>query len=246
MQLEVYQTDGEVYEAAAACVAAALVSAAAAGRASLAVPGGRAGRAMLVALAARADVPWDRVEVFFTDEICPPAAESHRSLHVAQETLLSPRGIPAGRVHAIDVDGGSPAAAAAAYEVELVRLLGAPPVLDVVLVELGGAGEVAGIVPESEAATAAGAATVTPAALAGGEPRADRVTLTAGVLAAARQVVMTVTGAGKGALLAATLREPQDPRRRPAQAILPSPRVAWFVDRAAAEPLLQGARPADQ
>jgi 6-phosphogluconolactonase len=245
MRLEVYQTDGEVYEAAAALAAGQLVAAAQAGLASLAVPGGRGGRALLVALAARADVPWRRVEVFFTDETCPPAADGHRSLHVARESLLSPRGVPPQRVHPIDVDSGG-AAAAVAYEAELARVLGTPPVLDVILLELGAEGEVAGIAPESAAATAAGAVAVTPAALTRVEPRADRVTLTAGVLATARQVVVTVTGAGKGAVLAAALREPLDLRRRPAQAVLPSARAAWFVDRAAAEPLLRDARPADQ
>jgi 6-phosphogluconolactonase/glucosamine-6-phosphate isomerase/deaminase len=176
----------------------------------------------------------------------PPASVSHRTLHVASESLLSPRGVAAERVHAIDVAGGAPEAVAAAYEAELVRVLGAPPVLDVVLLELGGAGEVAAIVPESDAAVTARAVAVTPGSAIRAEPQADRITLTAVAVAAARHVVVTVTGAGRGAVLAAALREPPDPRRRPAQAVLPSERATWFVDRAAAEPLLRDARPADQ
>src|SRR5262249_21490926 len=58
MQLEVYQTDVEVYEAAAALAAERLTAAAAAGRATVAVPGGRGGRAVMLALAARGDLPW--------------------------------------------------------------------------------------------------------------------------------------------------------------------------------------------
>ena len=246
MRLEVYQTDGEVYEAAAACVAERLVAAARDGRASIAVSGGRGGHALLVALAARSEIPWGAVDVFCAEEVCPPAGATHRTLYIAHESLLSPRAVAAERVHPIDVEGGEPGAVATAYEADLVRVLGVPPVLDVVLVELGPAGEVAGVMPESDAATSARAVAVTPAALVGTEPRADRITLTATALAAARHVVVTVTGSGRGAVLAAALREPPDPRRRPAQAVLPSARATWFVDRAAAEPLLRDARPADQ
>ena len=241
-----YQTDGEVYEAAAAYAAERLVEAARDGVVSVAVSGGRAGRALLGALALLPEIPWHAVDVFFTEELCPPTPAGHRALHVARETLLSPRGVAPERVHPIDVDGGVPDAVAAAYETELARVLGVPLVLDVVLLEMGAAGEVAGVAPESEAAHTARAVAVTPAGALLAQPRADRVTLTAATLAAARCVVVTVTGAERGDALAAALREPPDPRRRPAQVVLPSPRAMWFVDRAAAEPLLRDARLADQ
>ena len=175
-----------------------------------------------------------------------PHRQAHRALHVARETLLSPRAVAPERVHPIDVDAGAPDAVAAAYETELARVLGVPLVLDVVLLEMGAAGEVAGVVPESEAAHTARAVAVTPAGAVPAQPRADRVTLTAATLAAARCVVVTVTGADRGDALAAALREPPDQRRRPAQVVLPSARAMWFVDRAAADPLLRDARPADQ
>jgi 6-phosphogluconolactonase/glucosamine-6-phosphate isomerase/deaminase len=76
------------------------------------------------------------------------------------------------------------------------------------------------------------------------EPRVARVTLTALALRAARHVIVSATGAERAAAVVATLREPVDPVRRPAQAVLPSATASWFADRAAVEPLLRDARPA--
>src|SRR5262249_21219441 len=126
MQLEVYQTDAEAYEAAAALVAERLVAAARGGHAAVALPGGRGGRACMLALAARGEVPWARVAVFCTDECCLPDADRRRTLRVARESLLAPRGVPGDRVHAIALDGRDAASAAASYR----DLLALEPALD--------------------------------------------------------------------------------------------------------------------
>src|SRR5690348_9294678 len=64
MQIEVFPTDAEAFDAAAEAAAAALRDAAGAASATAALPGGRAARGVLVALATRGDVPWPRVEWF--------------------------------------------------------------------------------------------------------------------------------------------------------------------------------------
>jgi 6-phosphogluconolactonase len=239
MQLEVYQTDAEAYEAAAALVGERLVAAAGrGGHATVALSGGRGGRALMVALAARGEVPWPRIEVFFTDEWWLPDGDARRTLHVARESLLAPRGIASEHVHAIAVEGHEPAVAAAAYR----DLLARRPALDVVAVELGAAGELAGVAPGGAAAGSVETVVAVgphPAA----EPRVPRVALTLAGVRTARHVVLTATGGTRAAALAAALREPIDTSRRPAQAVLPSPTATWFVDRAAAEPLLRDAQP---
>jgi 6-phosphogluconolactonase/glucosamine-6-phosphate isomerase/deaminase len=123
-------------------------------------------------------------------------------------------------------------------------LLAGQPALDVVVLELGAAGEIAGVAPGSAAARSTETVVAVDPADVVVEPRVPRVTLTTAGLRAARHVVLTATGATRAAALAAALREPIDVVRRPAQAVLPSPTAAWFVDRAAAEPLLRDARPA--
>ena len=240
MQLEVYQTDAEAYEAAAALAAEWLVEAARQGRAALGLPGGRGGRALMLALAGRGEIPWSRVDVFFTDECCLPEGDARRTVSVARESLLGPRGVPADRVHAI---GGEDAASgAAAYGALLERALGVPPVLDVVLLALGDAGEVAAVMPGSAAAGSRESVAAVDAAEVPTEPRVARVTLTTATLRAARHVIVTATGATRAGALAAAFREPVDPLRRPVQAVLPSATASWFVDRAAAEALLRDAR----
>jgi 6-phosphogluconolactonase len=243
MQLDVYQTDAEVFEAAAAVVAACLATAARGGRASAALPGGRGGRAFMLALAGRSEVSWAGVDLFFTDEYCLPDGDPRRTLHVARESLLGPRGVPAERVHAIEVGGRPPAVAAREYGALLVGALGEPPVLDVAVVELGGDGEIAALLPGS-APRRDEPVIVVEAAPGGGEPHVARVSITAAVLRAARRVVVFATGATRAGAVAAALRDPVDLARRPAQAILPSDTVTWFVDRAAADLLLRDARPA--
>ncbi len=240
MQLEVYQTDAEAYEAAAVLVAERLGVAARTGRAAVALPGGRGGRAFMLALAARGEVQWPRVDVFFTDECWLADGDVRRTAQVARESLLAPRGVPAGRVHAIEVDGHEPAAAAAAYRALLARE--AP--IDVAVVELGAAGEVAAVTPGGTAARSAETVVAVAPDEITPEPHVARVTLTAAGLRAARHVVVLATGGARAPALAAALREPIDPVRHPAQALLPSATTTWIVDRAAAEPLLRDARPA--
>jgi 6-phosphogluconolactonase len=242
MQLEVYQTDAEVYEAVAASAAQVLVAAASAGRATVALPGGRGGRAIMLALAGRSEIPWQRLAVFFTDECGLPHGDARRTAHVARESVLGPRGVPAARVHAIE--GEDAGAAAAAYADVLARELGTPPVLDLILLDLGAGGEVAAVMPGSESARSASTVAAVPAAEVAADPRVARVTVTAVVLRAARHVIVSATGGERAAAVTVALREPVDAVLRPAQSVLPSATTSWFVDRAAVEPLLRDARPA--
>ncbi|TMA38417.1 MAG: hypothetical protein E6J83_15405, partial [Deltaproteobacteria bacterium] len=94
MDVDVYQADGEAFGAAATLVAETLRAASAArGRATLALSGGRGGRGVMVALAERSDVPWDRIEWFWADERCVPVDDPRSNVRLARESLLGPRGI---------------------------------------------------------------------------------------------------------------------------------------------------------
>jgi len=244
MQLEVYQTDAEAYEAAAALAAERLARVTGSGSASLALPGGRGGRVLMLALAGHGEIVWPRVDVYFTDDCCLPDDDARRTLAVARESLLSPRGVPAERVHPMRTDGGDAAAAATAYGAHLLAAFGTPPILDVVLVDLAPDGGVAAVTPGSAAAGSAEPVALVAATEVTAEPRVARITLTPIALRSARHVIVTATGATRAAAVASALRDPTDVKRRPAQAILPSDTVSWFVDRAAAETLLRDAQPA--
>ena len=98
--------------------------------------------------------------------------------------------------------------------------------------------------PGSAAAESAAPVAVVEATDVTAEPRVARITLTPIALLSARHVIVTATGATRAAAVASALRDPTDVMRRPAQAILPSDTVSWFVDRAAADALLRDAQPA--
>jgi 6-phosphogluconolactonase len=248
VKLDVYSTDAEAFEAAAELVAERLRAAAAAGRATVALAGGRGGRGVMVALAARGDVPWERIEWFWGDERCVPPDDPRSNVRLARDSLLEPRGIPADRIHPPPLALGDAGRIADAYAATLVARLapGPAPVFDLVLLGVGADGHVASLMPGSRALHAAAPVAPVEAAEVNAEPRVARVTVTASVLAAARSIIVTATGDAKARAVAAALRDPLDADRVPAQLVRPSERVAWVVDRAAAAELLRDARPAAQ
>jgi 6-phosphogluconolactonase len=233
MRLDVYPTDAEAFEAVAARAGELL--AAVSGPVHVALSGGRSGRGVLVALAARGDLPWDRIEWYWADERCVPADDPRSNVRLARESLFVPRGVPAARIHPPPCELGDPERIAAAYTV---------PAFDLVLLGVDPQGGVASLMRAGAALHAAGPIAAVPLEEVVGEPRVARVTITPAALRAARHVLVTVTGDAKAAVLARVLREPADPERLPAQGVQPGGAVEWIVDRAAAAGLLRDARPA--
>src|SRR5262249_8045461 len=124
LRLDVYPTDADAFEAAAALVVEHLRAAAAGGRATVALAGGRGGRGVLVALAARGDLPWDRVEWFWGDERCVSPDDALSNVRMARDSLLVPRGIAAARIHAPQAMDAEPTRIAAGYAEALVATVG--------------------------------------------------------------------------------------------------------------------------
>ena len=239
LRLEVYESDAEAFDGAAQRVAERLRLPG--DRKTVALSGGRGGRGLMLALAARGDVPWDAIDWFWGDERCVPPGDDRSNVRLARENLLAPRGIPAARIHPPPLELGDAAAIASAYD---ATLRAEAPVLDVVLLGVGKNAHVASLMPGCAALDATAA--VAPVALdeVSEEPRVARITITPRMLAAARYVVVLTVGAEKARAVAAAMRGPDDPPRTPAQLVRPSERVAWFIDRAAAGELLRDARPA--
>jgi 6-phosphogluconolactonase len=245
MKLDVYQTDAEAFEAAAARVAAMLGGATADARRAVALPGGRTGRGALVALAARGDLPWGCVDWFWGDERCGGVDDAESNVRLARESLFIPRGVPVGAVHVPPLDLGDARRIAEAYAGTLRERLGGDggvPVFDLVLLTVGRDGHVAALMPGSAALEAAEAVVAVTAREVTVPPRRDRITVTPPVLRAARSVLVVATGDECAAAVARVLRDPLDVARVPAQLVRPGPTVEWIVDRAAAAELLRTAR----
>jgi 6-phosphogluconolactonase len=141
------------------------------------------------------------------------------------ETLLA--GVPSRNVHRVPTELG-PEAAARAYADEIRTFFDGFPRFDVIHLGLGENAHTASLFPGDPLVDDREG--IAAAARVDAEPP-WRVTLLPGVLAAARQRVFFVTGAGKAEAVRAVLNGPYDPRRYPAQLARDA---EWFLDRAAA------------
>jgi 6-phosphogluconolactonase len=234
MQIEVYPTDAEAMDAASALVAERVRAGATAGRATVALGGSRSGRALMVALAARGDLPWGAVEWFLADERCGDAGDPLGHAKVARDSLFGPRGVAAARVHVPALDGAGPDAVAARYADALRAALGPAGAFDLVVLGLGSDGALGSLTPASAALDAtAWVGTVAPA-----DPHEPvRVSITPALIARARHVMVTAVGPETAPAVRAALRDGAGPAAR----ALPSERVGWIVDRDAAGELLKDA-----
>ena len=200
-------------------------------QAALAVSGGTSPKPMFE-IFARSGFAWERVHLFFVDERVVPPTDPQSNFKLANDAWFAVRAFPSPHVHRVQTELGAQEAARD-YQNEIRRHFklqdGEMPRFDVIHRGMG---------PDSHAAS-----------LFPGEPLIDdptgiaasvwvekmhqkRVTLLPGVLEAARNTVLLVTGADKAPALKAVLNGPYDPLAHPAQ--IARETAEWFVDQAAA------------
>jgi 6-phosphogluconolactonase len=203
-------------------------------RFSVALSGGSTPQALYARLASpefSERIPWKAVHLFWGDERCVPPGHADSNYHMAFESLLTRLPIPAGNIHRIQGELPSPDAAAR-YEGELRAFFGKEPDFDLVLLGLGDDGHTASLFPGSPALSESVRWVVDVEHTTPPLPLVSRVTLTFGVLNAARRVVFLVSGAGKAKILAQVLRGRLS---LPAARIQPEHgELLWLVDQAAA------------
>jgi len=124
-----------------------------AGRFTLALSGGATPRRLYELLAEeplRDRIPWERTEVFWSDERAVRPDEAGSNYGMAAEALLAKLPLPGPRVHRIRAEQPDIDAAAAEYETEIAVAFGVsieagPPRLDLVLLGLGSDGHTASV-----------------------------------------------------------------------------------------------------
>jgi 6-phosphogluconolactonase len=206
------------------------------GYAFVALSGGSTPKQMGTILARepyRSRIPWNRVHIFWGDERWVPLGSSESNAGEARRGFLDLVPIPPGNIHSWDTAAESPQEAAATYETLLRELFTEPsgvPRFDLVLLGMGEDGHTASLFPNTGALVADGRL-----AVANYVPRMDasRLTLTAPVLNAGREILFLVGGPGKADTLEAVLEGPELPATFPAQLIrpaLPDSRLYWLVD----------------
>ncbi len=220
---EVYvgATAEEASEEAARRILAAITEARESrGVAHIALAGGATPKRAYELLAAELD-DWSAVEIWFGDERAVGADDPDSNYRMLNETLMAAGGPDPANVHRCEGELGAEEAADA-YATLLTERVAAGadglPVLDLAFQGLGPDGHTASLFPENPGLDATG---ICAPVHNSPKPPPDRITMTLGVLQAARSIVFMATGESKA---------------KPAKALLGAP------DRAVPASLLGGER----
>ena len=176
-------------------------------------------------------LPWNRVDVLLGDERWVAPTDPASNARMLGETLLATGG-PGSQAcfHPVPTQLESSELSMQAYE-QTVRQLcpGDPPVFDVMVLGLGEDGHTASLFPGTSAATVRDRAVTV-----GVGNGLERISLTAPVLSAARQVIVLVSGAAKAQALQRLLDPDESAERTPAKLVQPHSPVLVLADAAAA------------
>jgi 6-phosphogluconolactonase len=137
------------------------------------------------------------VHFFWGDERCVPPSDAESNFAIAQELIFAPLAIPEAQIHRIRGED-DPAKGAKNAEAEVRRFALASdkqPVFDMIFLGLGEDGHTASLFPGEPAKSVNDKAVYRP--VTGSKPPPRRVTLGYQTIAAARQVWVLASGAGK-------------------------------------------------
>jgi len=198
------------------------------GRARIAISGGSTPKAAFALLADpkqpwRAEMPWDRLDLWWVDERCVPPDDADSNYRMTREALLDRVPIRAEQVHRMQGEL-EPAEAAARYDLQLRNAFGLSgvelPQFDVLQLGMGPDGHTASLFPH----TAALNETARLATENHVETVKDswRITLTRPAINNAAEVFFLIGGPDKAQILQEVLLGPLDPERLPSQSIAPA------------------------
>jgi len=167
----------------------------------VALSGGRIAKTFSSAVANLAKarkLDFKSVHFFWGDERCVPPTDAESNFAIAQELIFTPLAIPETQIHRIRGED-DPSKAAKEAEAELRRFASASsdkqPVFDMIFLGIGEDGHTASLFPTEPAKMASNKAVYR--AVTGTKPPPHRVTLGYPTIAAAQQVWVLASGAGK-------------------------------------------------
>jgi 6-phosphogluconolactonase len=200
------------------------------GRCAIALAGGSSPRPVYAALSAPplwGAIDWLHVHVYFGDERAVPPDDPVSNYRMACDTLLCRVPIPHTQVHRMEAERADLDAAATGYQRQL------PAALDVLLLGMGPDGHTASLFPGSPALEERQRRVVP---VVGPKPPSRRLTITAPVIEAAREVAVIATGAEKAAMVLRALEGRGDLADVP---VALARRGTWFLDAAASSRLTE-------
>lgn len=210
------------------------------GRARIAISGGSTPRTVFQMLGDRnrpwrAQMPWEKLELFWVDERCVGPEHAESNYRMTREAMLDCVPMRPEQMHRMEGEL-DPETAAARYESELrntFRLEGAEaPRFDLVALGMGADGHTASLFPHTAAIHELGRLVV---ANHVPQKNAWRLTLTWPVINQARSVFFLIGGRDKASIVREVFLGPRDPERLPSQLIWPSGGILTLIlDEAAA------------
>jgi 6-phosphogluconolactonase len=218
----------EVAHAAARLFAESAKSAVAArGLARIAISGGSTPKAMFELLASPAEpflaqIPWDRLQLFWVDERCVGPTHPESNYGMTKAAMLDH--VPLPSVNIFRMEGElDPEEGAAHYEAAIrnaFRLEGAEtPTFDLIFLGMGPDGHTASLFPHTD-----GLHELSRICMANHVPQKDtwRLTLTWPVIIQGREVAFLIEGDEKADVLRSVFCGPYNPETYPAQLIRPA------------------------
>ncbi|HUH63805.1 MAG TPA: 6-phosphogluconolactonase [Terracidiphilus sp.] len=205
------------------------------GRARIAISGGSTPKAAFALMADlqqpwRAQMPWDKLELYWVDERCVPPDHADSNYRMTRQALLDHVPIPAAQVHRMEGEL-DPDAAAARYESELrngFRLEGAEtPRFDLIQLGMGPDGHTASLFPHTAAIHEMGR--LVTANHVPQQKDSWRITLTWPVINQGASVFFLIGGAEKAERLKEVFTGPRDPERLPSQLIWPASGILTLI-----------------
>jgi 6-phosphogluconolactonase len=193
----------------------------------------------------RAELPWDKMQLFFGDERHVGPDDPQSNFKMASETMIGKAPITPAQVHRMKGEVPDAAQAAREYEQELQKHFqlkdGQLPRFDLVLVGMGDEGHCLSLFPGTKALHPPAGRTVVSNWV--GKLFTERITITAPVASNAAMILFTVTGKEKSLALKAVLEGPYEPEQLPSQLLQPTDgKLLWLVDEAAGAALSNGIR----
>lgn len=209
---------------------------AARGRCTVALSGGSTPKPLYQAVA-QADLPWDKIYVYWGDERYVPATHADSNAKMAREAWLDQVAIPAENIFTVPTDTDSPETTADRYQQTLIDSFQAAsaddiPQFDLILLGMGDDGHTASLFPHTLALNE-----FYRWVTVGNKDGQPRITFTAPFINQARHVIFVVAGANKQAALSQVFAPEADSAAYPARLIAPVGELWWLLDNDASQGL---------
>lgn len=203
--------------------------------ATLALSGGSTPRPLYKALA-QADLPWEKLYIFWGDERYVPESDPQSNARMAKEAWLNQVPIPTENIFPMPTSARDPAADAAAYEETLKKFfqsqMGEFPALDFVLQGMGDDGHTASLFPHTDALDVRDRLVTV-----GNHDGEPRITFTVPLINQGRKVVFLAAGESKQNALSQVFSAEADGHTYPSRLIQPVNGCHWLLDAAAGKGL---------